>query len=312
MRQKTETPLRSVVIALTIALAGCAQQPVVPQAAPVAAPEVRLEQANPNTVAERHIALAGDDNFRDLGGFVTGDGRRVKWGALYRSGHWGQLTEADQKTIQSLGIRRVIDFRSADEVKTAPDRVPAGIARDHWPILGGDINVRALLEAVNAGQPEKVDRDLLISANQTFVRDYSPTFGRLLKELANGDGAPLAFHCTAGKDRTGLAAALFLLAVGVPQEAVMADYLESNRYRAALNARTLSRIRSTAAKTVGDERAKTLDLSPIEALLAVKPEYLNAAFAAIQAKYGNPDTYFRKGLGLTDAELVALKARYTE
>ena len=251
----------------------------------------------PRLIAERRLPLEGTDNFRDLGGYRTSDGRRVRWGRIYRSGELSRLTDRDLAYVSSLGLRLVCDFRSPKEREARPDRLPESDA----------------LQVINpaiwnpAADPHEISRRIrsgdlsdLPTSNVEATREYAPQYGQMFERILSPGGLPALFHCTAGKDRTGFAAALILLALGVPEDAVRYDYLLSNRYRAQRLERTLQFIRFRSLFRA--------DLTRIRAMMEVRPELLDAKLEAIDRDHGSVAAYLRDALGLTDQQLARLQA----
>jgi protein-tyrosine phosphatase len=245
-------------------------------------------------VAERRITLEGDSNFRDLGGYRTTDGRTVRWGRLYRSGELDGLTDADLQTIHGLGIKLVCDLRSPSEVSIAPDRTPTGATTLSVPIFDKAVDPAVVRQQVLSGDVSSLGApgELLLDANRKFVTSFGKEYSKVMQRVMDPAFRPALVHCSAGKDRAGLASAIVLLTLGVPKKTVMQDYLLSNKYRAADNARALSSV-SAILDPAG--------VDVIKSLLDVRPEYLNAAFDAMVKKYGSIDNYLRKGLGISDA-----------
>lgn len=259
------------------------------------------------TVAERQIPLEGHANFRDLGGYETEDGRRVRWGRLYRSGELGELTDADIAHLTDvLGIRLVCDLRSPGEVAELADPVLDGADQIEIPIHDTSVDPVALEEAIIAGDLSVVDPQLLVNGNRSFVSDFTTEYAMLLDRVMDPNSWPTNLHCTAGKDRAGWGSALILLALGVPEETVMEDYLLSATYRAEENEATIEQVRSVVAAVRGIPPTELPDeeLDGLRALLDVRPEFLGAAFDQIRAEYGDVATYLSEGLGVTTDELA--------
>lgn len=249
--------------------------------------------------AARRVPLEGAHNFRDLGGYETTDGRRVKWGVLYRSDALGDLSNDDVATLARLQLKRVVDFRSDVEREREPDRLPEDPGPNvAWtPIQGDALDPHDIQRMVMSGDTteEEMSR-LLVVANESFITEFGDVYSEFLKNLSLRENLPTLFHCTAGKDRAGFGAALALMAVGVPRATIMQDYLETNAYTAA---HTESRLR--LIRWVSLFRA---DPDAIRPLFEARPEYLQAAFDTIDQKYGSTDAYLRDGLGI-DAETQA-------
>lgn len=255
----------------------------------------------------RLLPLQGAANVRDLGGYRTEDGRRVKWGLLYRGGALDKLTTQDQEHLQQLGLQRVVDLRSPEEVNDAPDRLPPDLLarRIELPVTAGILDIRDLTRRIHAGDLASLDlRDILVEGNRSFVREHAGIFRDWLHSLLNDQNAPVLFHCTAGKDRTGYAAAILLLALGVPEATVMQDYMASNQYLAKKNQRITEQVRQASSGRT--------DPALLQSLLGVEPRYLQAAFDAMREEQGSVDAYLRQTLGLDDATRARLRERFLE
>ncbi|AOE87344.1 tyrosine-protein phosphatase [Pseudomonas sp. TCU-HL1] len=255
----------------------------------------------------RLLPLQGAANVRDLGGYRTEDGRRVKWGLLYRGGALDKLTEHDQQHLQRLGLQRVVDLRSPAEIDDAPDRLPPDLLarRIELPVTAGNLDIRDLTRRIHAGDLASLDlQDILMEGNRSFVREHAGIFRDWLHGLLNDQSAPVLFHCTAGKDRTGYAAAVLLLALGVPEATVMQDYMASNQYLAEKNLRIAEQVRQASGGRT--------DPALLQSLLGVEPRYLQAAFDAMREEQGSVDAYLRQTLGLDDATRAGLQERFLE
>ena len=241
----------------------------------------------------RHLDLAGASNFRDLGGYPARDGRTVRWRRIFRSNHLGHLTEADIEVLRGLGLKSAFDFRGTEERQPAMCRIE-GIAVHSLPIEPAV--VVALRAHLDSGAPLSAAEtmEMMRESYRNYVRRNTPSFRALFAHLIE-DRAPLVIHCTAGKDRTGFAAALILHALGVPDDLIGEDYLLTNRYyRRDLYAGT------------------ELPDDVVTVLTSVEASFLAASFDAVRADYGDLATYFAEGLGLGERERAALEARYLD
>jgi protein-tyrosine phosphatase len=210
---------------------------------------------------------------------------------VWRSDHLVALDDHDAAQIQALGIRRVLDFRGVEERTAAACRLP-GVTVHSLPIE--PTIVQKLAELVSAGSAIS-GPDVAAFMQDTyrgFVRTGTPRFAEFFNHLLESD-TPTVFHCTAGKDRTGFAAALLLKATGAADEEVMHDYLLTN-----------DRVQLPQGSRLG--------LSPeaAEVLWRVQPEFLQAALEEVDRSYGSMEGYLREGLGLGDAEHQRLRALY--
>lgn len=265
-----------------------------------AAPTVS-QQARTQVKHSRVLPLEGGQNFRDLGGYRTRDGRTVRWNMLYRSGAMNQLTKADFAYLGKLGIRTVCDFRSTDERTAAPVRWPDGKApkvfADDYKLDMGGLDFRA------AGRwtPDQAQAAMAEFYPRMLVQ-FNGQYRRMFAQLVAGK-TPLAFNCSAGKDRTGVAAALVLTALNVPRETVIEDYLLSNRY-----------FDPKRAVSADDNMSKAWRAMPpgvIQALMGVDRSYIESVFKVVDAHRGGTEGYLRDELGIDRAALVQLRARYT-
>ncbi len=264
----------------------------------------RAEGPKAVAVAEhqRVLPLKGGQNFRDLGGYNTISGRTVRWGVLYRSGSMHFLTPEDYAYLGTLGIRTVCDFRDTRERALEPALWPAGkaphILSDDYALDSSGLGLNAPSGVPTAAQARAAFTKFYPQLLVTFNGQYRRMFGELL-----AGRVPLAFNCTAGKDRTGVAAALVLTALGVPRATVIEDYALSNRY-------------FDPTKVVRSKDASATDWSKvppdvIKAYLAADPSYIEAVFAVMDAHRGGVDGYLRDELALTAAKRRALVSRYT-
>jgi protein-tyrosine phosphatase len=260
---------------------------------------------------DRHVPLHGQPNFRDLGGYSSADGRRVKWGVVYRSGELSQLSDDDVAKLGQLGIRRVVDLRSPQEVQArGTGRLPPGAEVVPMPIASSDMFAK-LIPMFLQGDFSQVPPDLLDKVNRVLVRDFSHQFGGLLRALSESANRPLVFHCTQGKDRAGFGAAMVLSALGVPWETVVEDYLLSNHFRKAENDKMLGMIRSFAASKAGAE-GEEIAFQRVEGLLYVKEQSLQSAHAEIIARHGSVEGYLVEGLGCAKEVLEQMRDELLE
>lgn len=239
----------------------------------------------------RSLPLQGASNFRDLGGYPALDGRSVRWRQLFRSDHLAELTDGDRAQLRALGLERVIDFRGHAERAAAPYTM-SGVtlhALTIEPMVG-----QRLAELSASGR--RLDAALAVAVMtelyRALVNDQAPRFAEFFGHLLDA-GGPVAFHCTAGKDRTGLAAALVLLALGVPRETVLHDYLLTN---------TLFR-----PPPLPSEAA----LAAAAAVVwRVERDFLDEALRVIDEDHGGIEHYLAQRLGLSAAARRRLAQRY--
>jgi len=248
--------------------------------------------------AKRKVALQGAVNFRDLGGYATKDGRHVKWGKIYRSADLSKLTDADLAELMRLKITYDVDLRGNQESAQAPDKLNP--KTDYILCPAGSDSLNTWMKDITKFKGNQGDSILTsFYSNTTYLAGrYKPFFNKL---LTVPDNESLVFHCTAGKDRTGMGAALFLYSLGVPYDTIVNDYLASNYYR-----------QGEAQKSIQGMKMMGINEQVAKDIMSVKKSYLDATFEAIKKKYGSVDQFLHTQLGLTDAQIKTLRQKYTQ
>ncbi len=256
----------------------------------------------------RHVPLDGQSNFRDLGGYETTDGRKLKWGEVFRSGELPRLSDADVDRLESLGVRTVVNFLTPAEIEQrGEDRLPAGVQKIAAPIAGAeDELVLVVLEARMTGDFSAVPPELNADIHRILLTDAKEEYAALLRAAADPANRPLVFHCSHGVHRTGTAAAVLLSALGVPWETVREDYLLSNVYRAEEIDRRLAELRDLAAENQGVS-PESVDTTNMEAFYRLQGAYIEASLEEAVEKHGSMEAYIRDGLGLTQEEIRTLR-----
>jgi protein-tyrosine phosphatase len=244
----------------------------------------------------RRVPLQGAVNFRDVGGYKTTDGKKVVWGKIYRSAALSKLTDADLAELYNRRITSVFDFRNFEEAENAPDtlwhdavylRCGAGTE-----VLNG---WSAVLKSQTSG--DSLFNSFYGDVDSLGAR-YKPLFQKLLTQSKR---EAVVYHCSSGKDRTGIATALVLHALGVPKETIWEDYEASNFYRKKDNDRTISiLIANGYPKAVAEDLAR------------VKPSYLQTTWDALDKKYGSVDAFLEKEMGIGPAEIKQLREKYVK
>ena len=239
---------------------------------------------------ERQIKLEGATNFRDLGGYETAAGDRVKWRTIFRSDTLSSLTDADIEAVCALGLNTAVDLRYADERAREPSRF---LGHGQVEVLTLGLDERPSESFLDSFQPSA---DAAESAHTYLTENYrnypflyANAYREMFRRLANGER--VVVHCTAGKDRAGTAAAMVLMALGVPRETVFEDYMLTNRYWDR-----------------GGREKPGMDAETVASIFAARTEYLDAAFAAIEDRYGTVQTYLEEHIGLDDAAFGALRS----
>ena len=248
------------------------------------------------------LPFEGADNFRELGGYPARDGRRVRRGLIWRAGALGKLvSQADRRRFEGLGIRCVFDFRSRSEREHLPDPAFPGVRLYEISAIlddqGNEVDFDPRSLAASGKEATRLYLEQGVPQIYRRLPFQNGAYRALFAHLLEGD-APLLFHCTAGKDRTGVAAALILLALGADKETVRRDYLLTNRWRAATIA---------AAQAREPARAETL-----AQLLSVRLADLDASLDAVERAYPDWGAYFEAELGLDAVALDKLASLYLE
>lgn len=247
----------------------------------------------PKPEPQRAAFLEGASNFRDLGGYAAANNKRTVWRKLFRSQGLAQLTDNDLAVMREIGVKTVIDFRSDSEVQNAPSRLPEGVKIIRLPIETANANAPSIMEQIASGEVDSLQAIAYMEqANRNFATDFAPQYREFFKILLQPDAYPIVFHCAAGKDRTGFAAAMTLTALGADWNTVMDDYLLTNTY------------------LIPSSVTPQLSLQTMPAmrqLSGVRPSYLLAAHDEIIKKYGSLDNYLQQALGIGNIEKKQLR-----
>lgn len=250
-------------------------------------------------------------NFRDLGGIRTADGKEVRRGLLYRSGHLCKITSEKAEFLRDgRGIKTVVDLRSPSELAEKQDMLADGVRYIHLPPLNDEQNPSinkhnrvAVLESIMAkeGGARKHLSDIYrLMVTQKESLEAFRDFIRLL--LENRDSEGVLWHCTQGKDRTGIATAVVLMALGVDRKEIMRDYMRTNRSCAFVNFWIFIGV---CIVKFNVHAARSLDH-----LLSARTFFMQAAFDEIDRVYGDTEGFLREGIGLSEDELLRLKMMY--
>jgi protein-tyrosine phosphatase len=248
---------------------------------------------------KRHVILQGAANFRYLGGYETKDGHHVKWNEIYRSADISKLTNADLAVLKDRKITYDVDLRGRQESAQAPDKLNPGT--DYILCPAGSNNVGSMMKSMATIKGKGGDSLIMAfySRIDSLADRYKPFFNKLLDLPANQG---LVFHCTAGKDRTGIAAALLLYSLGVPYDTIIADYEATNYYRNAENVKAMAQM----------GKYMHVDKDVAKSMMAAKKEYLDATFTEITKQYGSVDNYLKTQIGLDDQKIALLKKKFLE
>lgn len=254
--------------------------------------------------AERKLGMQGTPNFRDFGGYPTVDGRMVKWGFLFRSGQLSSLSDPDVALLGTLQLDLVCDFRRLEEQELDPSRLP-GINTPRiasLPIIPGS-NSRFFEQAEGQMADRQAMFDFMVEINRDFAEAQSETYARMFREILNVKDARFLVHCAAGKDRTGFAAAIILMALGVSRDVVMRDYMLTGQFFDPQN--EMERLRNKY-------QMQQMASDSILPMLEVHEDYLARALLSIEQSYPSVEVYLESALGVGAAELAELQARYLD
>ncbi|MFB4304782.1 tyrosine-protein phosphatase [Actinomadura sp. GTD37] len=286
--------LASAALAGALALSPLAV-PVRASAAPVAAPAAAPAYTSVS------VQVDGAVNVRDVGGHTTADGRRVRPGLVYRSASLSDVTPTGITQLGRLGLSASVDFRSGLEVTlSGADKLPAGVTPVAAPIGVVSVTLLEMMpDVLKAILADDKSGEFMALTYRGFIHDTDSRkqFADTLRRIASSPG-PVLYHCTEGKDRTGVMSAILLTLLGVDKTQVYDDYMRSNKELAAKNEEELAELAKYG-----------IDPALIEPFLTVRESYLDTAFDQIKRDYGTFDAFLAKGLGIDAATQKALRAR---
>lgn len=248
--------------------------------------------------AQKNMNIENSPNFRSLSGIQNKDGKKIKEDIIFRSGNFSKLTDSDITKFDALNITTIVDFRNDDEIKKDPDFIPTGQVIETKRATIGSINAKEMGNFMKimmspTFSENQVD-SLMVVANKGFaesIKDFKPFFEEISKK-----NTVVLFHCTAGKDRTGVASSLLLHILDVSDEEIMKDYLRSNE---AIAKTDLSKYK---AYGIPEER--------MAKLMGVKREYLESAWDSIIKKYGSIDKMLLTEFGIDKKMKKQIKKKY--
>jgi protein-tyrosine phosphatase len=237
-------------------------------------------------------------NFRDIGGYTTTDGKQVVWGKIYRSAAINKLTDADVELLNKKGIHTVVDFRGTTEAAAAPDRLPKNTDYTLSPAGSGNLpdatQMAALLKQGNfLGK-------MYGSDGAKYAGDRFRTL--FMKLLTVDKKEAVLYHCTGGRDRTGMATALLLYILKVPQETIEADYVASNVYLEKMNKNMFAPLAKMSGLTE-QEVVKEMEL---------RPELLRDFFSELKTQYGSIENFLQQEVAVGPKEIALLRVNYTK
>ncbi|WP_376700428.1 tyrosine-protein phosphatase [Listeria booriae] len=255
-------------------------------------------------IGERTIPLEGCFNFRDLGGYVNTAGKTVRWGKLYRSSLLTNITEKDKDTLEKLGVSWICDLRSTSEIAAKPTPALAHIKNRHIPI-GTAKNESTESQKIDIPDDHRVYEPLMGESYRVFVQSKDG-FREIFNDIIEKEEVPFLFHCTAGKDRTGVLGALLLKLLDVPENTILADYELTNQYADNILGEMQGLVNAFSNSD------KKIDLENFRPMAEARPAYLEIAFDEMQKEYGSVDAYLEKGIGITPSEKAKFQTMMLE
>lgn len=258
-------------------------------------------------VAGRYIGLENTINFRDLGGLKTKDGRTVRKGFIYRSDNLSKLETADFGRFNALRIATVYDLRTDHEIKGKEDHLPANVHYLHTPVVQDNAGeIKGLKKRVLNGEiTEQQAKDMTARFYADAVTVNIGSVKDILKQITSSN-QPVLYHCSAGKDRTGIISALILSVLNVDRQVIVDDFMVSNYYR-----------RGRAEKTLGKAKLgriikPKLNMGAVEILSTVDESFINATFNAIDSTYGGMEPFIENQLGINKEARKLLIEKLTD
>ncbi len=243
-------------------------------------------------VSNRYIEMDNVLNFRDLGGYFTADDKQLKWGRVYRSGHLSNANLFDQDKLKRLGIKTIIDFRTEEDRKAHPYFI--NISKINLPIIPGDISTFKN-ELLKDGLTRSHTIVHMQEVYKEIVEDNADQYADMFDVLLDPNNYPVLMTSFLGKDRVGIASALLLYALGVPEYVIEEDYMASNNF-----------IDPKKTLTYSGTLSETLQES-VTALFSANSAYLNSAFDYIKEKYGSVDNYLEKKVRVSKGKIIILR-----
>lgn len=247
------------------------------------------------------------ENLRGLGGYEA-NGKQVKSQRLLRSASLEAVSDSDSEVLAEYGVATVVDFRSPEERQQEPDQKIGTSQNLFMPVFAVDetqnsLSIRQLAEALENGLPPE---EQMIKVYRHFVTEPHSlkTYQEFFAQLLSQESGAILFHCTAGKDRTGFAAAMILAALGVSQETIMADYLATNQFLS----KKIQHIQQRAQEAHAPEKV----VQGILTLMEARESFLAASLQQIQADYGTITDFLSKGLQLSAGDRTDLQRLYLE
>ena len=254
--------------------------------------------------SQRLIDFENCRNFRHVGGYEGLDGAITRPDRYFRSSHLANINWQERERLLDLGVASVIDLRRASERVAHPNALPTNIEELEVEIDVG--STRYFFQALQKGTSAQATHDMMAQSYASYVTEMAPQFASIFNYLADGRDGGVLVHCMVGKDRTGIATALLLTLLGVHRDVVVQDYLLSNEYYPA------DLIVAVLQEYLEAAGVKQIDPAAMTPFCTVHPDYLVAAFAAIEQAHGGTELYFTQSLGLSQNQIQTIRQRFLQ
>ncbi len=260
---------------------------------------------------DRTVPLEGVKNTRDLGGLTTADGKTLRSGLLIRSGEIDHIDQAGKDLLDQMGVAAIIDLRTTKEATLAPAQWPegGGPVRYNFPLMENESAlIDEMRDKLKSGTAEADWMDQTFQESFAYTPiDYTDEIRGVFDVLlAQPDDTAVLYHCSGGKDRTGVVTALLLSALGVPRDQIEADFLFTN---ISVDA---DQTAAEVAAQINADQGTQMTAADVWPSVGVRPEYLARFYDSVTAEYGSIDNYLREGLGLSDEDIAQLRAKYLQ
>jgi protein-tyrosine phosphatase len=269
-------------------------------------PVFKILQPDTLLISNRHLYFKGVPNFRDIGGLPTQEGKKVRWGMIFRSDNLSRLKTKEFDKFKALHIATVYDLRIPAEIKPKQDHLPQGVQYVAQPLVNdkGDLLAGMKSRVLKGEISEMQSRDFMVDFYKEAITENIPTLQKLVHEIM-ASPSPVLYHCSAGKDRTGILTAMLLSILKVDRETIIDEYMLSNYYRKDQVQSMLKKVK--AARVIKPK----LNAKVIENFMMVDREYINAVFETIDKEYGGMDSFVKNQLQIDDVMRAAFITRMT-
>ena len=265
-----------------------------------------VTKADTTILSNRYITFKKTVNFRDIGGIKTKNGTTTKWGMIYRSDNLSKLKDSEFDAFNDLNIKTVFDLRTPNEIKGKEDNLPQGTHYVHAPTVedNADMLTQMRGKVIRGEISGEQSLQFMTSLYRSIISDNIPGLRKFINQVLDAD-EPVLYHCSAGKDRTGVTTALILSILNVERQTIVNEYLLSNYYRRDKTERIIRMAK--VAKVIKPH----LGITIIQNFMGVDERYINAAFDEIDSRYGGIDNYIKNQLGIDDDKHKLIIKKFT-